>query len=154
MKLGVISDTHGLFDPKIPGIFKGVDFILHGGDIGPEAILHQLEEIAPVTAVLGNTDTPLPGIRETEFVECGELGVLIHHIVDPARLTESLSRRLELNKPRLVVFGHTHKPFSKSIGDVHFFNPGYAGPQRFELPRSVAILHYEDSKLREEYIAL
>jgi putative phosphoesterase len=154
MKLGIISDTHGLFDSKIPRIFKGVDFILHGGDIGPESILHQLEEIAPVTAVLGNTDSPLPGIRETEFVQYGDLGVLIHHIVDPDRPSESLSRRLELNQPRLVVFGHTHKPFSKTIGGIHFFNPGYAGPQRFALPRSVAILHYEDSKVREEVIPL
>src|SRR5262245_36659364 len=102
MKLGVISDTHGLLDPKIPGVFEGVDLILHGGDIGPAAILHQLEAIAPVTAVLGNTDAPLPGIRETEYVQCGSLGVLLHHIVDPNRLSESISRRLELNKPRLV----------------------------------------------------
>ena len=154
MKLGIISDTHGWFDPKIPGIFKGVDFILHGGDIGPEAILHQLEEIAPVTAVLGNTDAPLPGIRDTEFVRCDDLGALIHHIVDPEHLSEPIQRRLELNQPRLVVFGHTHKPYSKSIGEVLFFNPGYAGPQRFALPRSVAVLHWEGSKLREEFVQL
>ena len=113
MKLGIISDTHGLFDPKVPKIFQGVDFILHGGDIGPASILHRLEEIAPVTAVLGNTDSPLPGIRETEFAQCGDLGVLIHHIVDPENLTESISRRIQLNQPRVLIFGHTHKPYSK-----------------------------------------
>lgn len=154
MKLGIISDTHGLFDPKIPGIFEGVDFILHGGDIGPAAILHQLEAIAPVTAVLGNTDGPMAGIRETEFVRCGDLGVLLHHIVDPGHLSDSIVRRIELNKPRVVVFGHTHKPFSKTMGGVLFFNPGYAGPQRFALPRSVALLHWEGSRLREEVIPL
>jgi putative phosphoesterase len=154
MKLGIISDTHGYFDPKIPDVFNGVDFILHGGDIGPASILHQLEAIAPVTAVLGNTDAPLPGIRETEFVQCQGCGVLLHHIVDPLRLSESISRRLELNKPHLVVFGHTHKPFCKTIGKVLFFNPGYAGHQRFSLPRSVAVLHCDGTALREEFISL
>jgi len=154
MKLGIISDTHGYFDPKIPGIFAGVDFILHGGDIGPPMILNQLEALAPVTAVLGNTDSPLPGIRETEFVNCDGLGVLVHHIVDPDRLTEHLVRRLELNKPRLVVFGHTHKPFSGIANGVRFFNPGYAGHQRFSLPRSVALVEWDGENFQEKFIPL
>ena len=70
MRIGVISDTHNYFDPAIPKIFEGVDHILHAGDVGLMTIIYELESIAPVTAVFGNTDTDLP-IKETEVIELG-----------------------------------------------------------------------------------
>lgn len=148
--VGIISDTHGFFDPQIPALFDGVDHILHGGDIGSELILRQLEAIAPVTAVLGNTDGPLAGIRETEFVRLDGLGFLVHHIVDPDGPGETVRRNLARTTPDVVVFGHTHKPCSRRLNGILFFNPGYAGRTRFALKRSVAVLSLDGTEIRDE----
>jgi uncharacterized protein len=153
MKIGVISDTHNYFDPKIPDIFAGVDHILHGGDIGLPWVILQLEEIAPVTAVIGNTDQGID-FKETEIVTLDNRKFLVHHIVDVHRLAEPLRRRLARENPDVVVFGHSHKPFNEVIGRTLYFNPGYAGKQRFNLPRSVAVLHCDAAGIRAEYHAL
>jgi putative phosphoesterase len=153
MKIGVISDTHNHFDPRIPDIFAGVDHILHGGDVGLPWIILELESIAPVTAVLGNNDTGLH-YRETEVVELGGRKFLIHHIVDLHHPSEPLQRRIAREKPDVVVFGHSHKPFNETIGKTLYFNPGYAGKPRFGQPRSVAILHCEPNGLRAEQYEL
>ncbi|EEF62408.1 metallophosphoesterase family protein [Pedosphaera parvula] len=153
MKIGIISDTHNFFDPKIPKIFKGVDHILHAGDIGQPQIIHQLESIAPVTAVLGNTDVGLH-YRQTEVVKLGGRKFLVHHIVDAQRPSEVLQRRLSRENPDVVVFGHTHKPFNELIGHTLYFNPGSAGKKRFSLPRTLAILHCDAKGIRPEYFDL
>jgi putative phosphoesterase len=154
MKLGVISDTHNFLDPKIPKLFAGVDYILHGGDIGLPWIILQLENIAPVTAVLGNTDEPGLQFKLTEVAVLGGKKFLVHHIVNPHALTDTLETRLAREKPDVVVFGHTHKPFSEKIGGTLFFNPGYAGKSRFGMDRSVAILHCDGKDVRAEYLPL
>jgi uncharacterized protein len=153
MKLGVLSDTHGHLDPKIPTLFAGVDHILHGGDIGLPWLILELEAIAPVTAVLGNTDEGL-SYRETEVVQLGGRKFLVHHIVNPHAPDDKLSGRLVRERPDVVIFGHTHKPFNQVIGGTLFFNPGYAGKPKFGMERSVAILHCEESEIRPEYLAL
>ena len=154
MRIGVISDTHNYFDPRIPALFAGVDHILHGGDIGMPAILLQLEQIAPVTAVAGNTDDPGFHYRLTEVVELAGRKFLVQHIVNPESLTDPIRTRIAGERPDVVVFGHTHKPVSESIGGTRFFNPGYAGKSRFGLERSVAILHCGDKGIRAEYLPL
>ena len=153
MKIGLISDTHGFLDPKIPELFDGVDHILHSGDVGPHTLLLELQAIAPVTAVLGNTDTFL-NLRLTEVAELGGRKFFIHHIVNPHALTDDLKDRFAHERPDVVLFGHTHKPFCETIGDILFFNPGYAGKQRFALGRSLAILHCDEKGLRHEFIEL
>lgn len=153
MKIGVISDTHDYLDPQVPRLFRGVDHIVHAGDVGLPWLLLQLEEIAPVTAVLGNTDADI-GLRETEVVHLAERKFLVHHIVDPHRLDERLRRRIARERPAVVVFGHTHRTFCEKIDWVLFFNPGYAGKPRFGLPRRVAILHCDDGEIRPEFLAL
>ena len=150
MKIGVIADTHDHFDPKIRTIFEGVEHILHAGDIGLPWIIMELEAIAPVTAVLGNTDTGLQ-FKETEVVQLAGRKFLVHHIVDVHRLSETAERRIKKEKPDVVVFGHSHKPFNQMIGPTLYFNPGYAGQPRFGYPRSVAILHCDATELRAEY---
>ena len=80
MKIGVISDTHGFLDPRIPKIFAGVDHILHAGDVGDAFIAFELEQVAPVTVVLGNTDVGLT-FKLTEVVELAARKFLVHHIV-------------------------------------------------------------------------
>ena len=154
LRIGVISDTHNFLDPKIPELFAGVEHILHGGDIGQARLILQLEEIAPVTAVLGNTDDSGLQFRQTEIVELGGRKFLIHHIVNPHEPDEALQRQLECEKPAVVVFGHTHKQFAETIGSTLFFNPGYAGKSRFGMPRSVAILHCTEKEIRPEFIPL
>lgn len=154
MKLGIISDTHDFLDPKIPKLFEGVDHILHGGDIGLPWIIMELEQIAPVTAVLGNCDDQRCSFRQTELVTLAKKKILLHHIVDPNFPSDAVKQRLIRDKPDIVIFGHTHKPFNQMIGKTLFFNPGYAGKQRFELARSVAILHCEEGEISPEFIPL
>jgi uncharacterized protein len=178
MKIGVISDTHNFLDPKIAKLFAGVEHILHGGDIGLPWVILELEAIAPVTAVLGNTDDGRLQFKETEVVELAGRNFFVHHIINPygpapeLPLTPTLSpsngkrekepdRRREKtrieparNVPDVVVFGHTHKPYCETIGRTFFFNPGYAGKSRFGMPRTVAILHCDAKTIRPEFLPL
>ena len=153
MKLGVISDTHGHFDPKIPKLFVGVDHILHGGDIGLPWLILELEQIAPVTAVLGNNDVGLE-FKETEVAEFDGRKFLVHHIVVPREPAKAIHRRIIREGPDVVVFGHTHKPFCETMGRTLYFNPGYAGKPRFNLARNVAILHCDMNGIRPEFFEL
>ena len=152
MKLGLISDTHSFLDPRLPQIFHGVDHILHAGDIGPDRLLAQLESIAPVTAVLGNTDSS-NWINLTETPTLGSHKFLIYHIVSPHALTPELDATIKHASPHVVVFGHTHRRFNETINGVLFINPGYSGQPKQGAERSVAILHLE-TKLRVEFISL
>jgi putative phosphoesterase len=153
-RIGVISDTHDYLDPKVRGIFKGVDHILHGGDIGLPWLLLQLEEIAPVTAVLGNADETGLDYRQLEVVTLGARKFLIHHEVEPLNLADKLKRRIIRENPDVVVFGHTHKPFCETIGTTLYLNPGYAGKQRFNLPRSVAVLTCDAEGITADFHSL
>ena len=153
MKIGVISDTHNFLDPKIPELFVGVGHILHAGDIGNATIIYELEEIAPVTAVYGNTDTGLP-FKETEVIEVAARKFLIHHIVNPHALGERVKERIARAQPHVVVFGHTHRTFCETIGGVLYVNPGSAGKPKFGLGRTVAILHCDAKEIRHEFLPL
>ena len=153
MKIGVLSDTHGFLDPKIPRLFAGVAHILHAGDIGEPMIELELKFIAPVTVVLGNTDLGL-SFKETEVVELAARKVLVHHIVNPLAPDDRLKARLAREKPDVVVFGHTHKRFYETLGGILFFNPGYSGKPKFGTERSVAIFHCDEKEMRHEFIPL
>ena len=153
MKIGVISDTHGFLDPRIPGLFTGVGHILHAGDIGPDSIIAELEAIAPVTAVLGNTDSSLT-FPLAKTVTLDGRKFLVHHIVDPYALKEELRLRIGREHPDAVVYGHTHKAFCQMITGTLFFNPGYAGKPKHGTERSVAILHCEAKEIRPEFLPL
>ena len=153
MRIGVISDTHSFLDPRVPSLFKGVEHILHGGDIGPSTLIYQLENIAPVTAVLGNTDAGID-YKETEIVLLSGRKFLVHHIVDMHEPHEVIATRIKREVPDVVIFGHTHKQHNQVVGSTLYFNPGYAGKPRFNMPRSMAILHCEPSGIRAEFIPL
>ena len=150
MKIGIISDTHGFLDPKIPGLFAGVSHILHAGDIGPDSIIAELEAVAPITAVLGNTDSSAM-FRLTETVTLAGRKFLIHHIVDPRELKEPLRLRIARERPDVVVFGHTHRAGWLTFDGVGYLNPGYAGKPKSGAERSVAILHCDGTELRPEF---
>lgn len=152
-KIGVISDTHGYLDQAVLRSFQGVDHILHGGDVGMPWLISELESIAPVTAVLGNTDEGI-GLRETEVVHLDGRKFLVHHVVEVKTPAERLQRRLDAEKPDVVIFGHTHRRYCESRGPTLYFNPGYAGKPRFNLPRSVAILSCSGNGITAEFVDL
>ena len=152
-KIGVISDTHDYLDPRVKELFANVDHILHAGDIGTVWITFQLEQLAPVTAVLGNTDGNL-SFKEVEVVEIARRRFLVQHIVNPEVPDDALRRRLVRHKPDAVVFGHTHKPFNEARHGTQFFNPGYAGKPRFNQPRSVAVFHCDGAGMTVEFLPL
>jgi uncharacterized protein len=153
MKLGIISDTHGFLDPRIEKIFSGVDHILHAGDIGDAMIELELKFIAPVTVVLGNTDLGLH-YKETEVVTLADKKFLVHHIVNPRELSETVQARIRRDRPDAVIFGHTHKKFAGTLEGIFFFNPGYAGKPKPGAERSVARLHLDGPVIRHEFIPL
>ena len=150
MILGVISDTHGLLRPEAVEALQGSDGILHAGDIGASEILEELARIAPVTAIRGNVDTA-PWTRRlpnTEVIDAGDISIYMLHDL----------ARLDL-KPaaagfRAVVYGHSHQPKIEKKNDVLFFNPGSAGPRRFDLPVSVGRLIIETGAVRAELVEL
>ncbi|KAB2667647.1 MAG: metallophosphoesterase family protein [Verrucomicrobia bacterium] len=154
MRIGVISDTHGHLDPRVRELFQGVDHIFHAGDIGYASLVLDLEEIAPVTAVLGNNDDPGTEFREIEIVELGGRKFLLHHIVDPLQPSERLQQAFLHHAPDVVVFGHTHKTFHEVIEGRLYFNPGYAGKAREGAVRTVAVLSLEPSAIEVDYLEL
>ena len=153
MKIGVISDTHNFLDSKIAELFAGVGHILHAGDVGNASIIAELEEIAPVTAVYGNTDVKLP-LKEMETIELAGRKFLVHHIVNPSSLSDRLKERIARERPHVVVFGHTHKRFCETLGGILFLNPGYSGAPKLNLERGAAILHCDEKEIRAEFLAL
>lgn len=137
--IGVIADTHSLFDPAIMRHFRGVDHIIHAGDIGNRLVIDQLEMIAPVTAVSGNAD----GYEESGFpteaiIKLNSFRIAIRHVVfEGGKLIKEGKAFLNRTRPDICIFGHTHQPKSEWLGDTLLFNPGSAGPKRFMLPRMV-----------------
>ncbi len=145
-RIGLISDTHGRLPNAVHTLFAGVDRILHAGDIGPLSILADLETIAPVTAVWGNTDGFDVRARTAEIERLEVEGcsiVLLHgHQVgspNPAALAAAYA------DGEVVVFGHSHKPLIERVRDRLFVNPGSAGAPRFGIGASIAVLAITDS---------
>jgi uncharacterized protein len=136
LRVGLISDTHGLLRPEAKAFLQGSDHIVHGGDIGEPGILEELATIAPVTAIRGNNDNRgwAKQLRETEFLQVG--GVLIYVIHDIAQLDIDPAAA----GVRVVVFGHSHKPSIEERNGVLYVNPGSSGPRRFKLPIAVGEL--------------
>ncbi|OGT98974.1 MAG: hypothetical protein A2085_08425 [Gemmatimonadetes bacterium GWC2_71_10] len=147
MRLGIISDPHGLLRPQVHEIFKQVDRILHAGDVGGEGtdILDELALIAPVTAVYGNVDGALRGRLNGTAEEMidGFRFVITHGHELGARVTpEHLKERF--GDADVIVFGHTHKAVIRDFPDFSVaINPGSAGPRRFKDPVTVAIMETE-----------
>ena len=136
MKIGVVSDTHGLFRPEIKRALKGVERILHLGDVGDISVLKELGKIAPVTAVCGNTDRegPTSELPETEVVLIADRYVYMLHDLNLLHLDPAAG------KFAAVLFGHTHVPNYDVRKGVLYFNPGSCGPRRFKLPVTVGVL--------------
>ena len=149
MKIGVISDTHGLLRPEVPPLLAGVERILHLGDVGDPKILKQLRKIASVTAVRGNIDREGPCARlpETEVLLIeGAYLYLLHDVgtlhLDPAAASFAA-----------VLYGHSHKAEIRRHKGVLYFNPGSCGPRRFNLKVTMGYLHIgTDGRIEPEIV--
>lgn len=153
MNVGLISDTHGLLRPEIFDVFHGVELILHAGDVGGREILTQLTAIAPVRAVYGNVDRPgEPGLAESIDLQLGGLSVHVSHGHElgsptPAKLTAAYTADV-------IVYGHTHKALIERVHGGLVVNPGAAGPRRFDVKPTVAILTIADGRAAVRIVPL
>ena len=156
IRIGVIADTHGLFDRAIRRHFRGVDQILHAGDIGDQSVIEQLEQIAPVTAVSGNVDDEeQSGFLSEAVIKLAGRRIAIRHILyEGGKLTKDGRAFLDRERPDICVFGHTHQPKKEWLGDMLLFNPGSAGPKRFKLPRGIGFLIIQKEKVLPKLIRL
>jgi putative phosphoesterase len=150
MKLGLISDTHGLLRPEALDALRGSDLIIHAGDVGDPGILASLEALAPLVAIRGNVDTAawaskLPPTAVAEAA--GTLIYVIHNVHD-----------LDLDPTaagfRMVVSGHSHQPGSVERAGILYVNPGSAGPRRFKLPITVARIDLAKKPWSVEFVNL
>jgi putative phosphoesterase len=145
MRLGVIADTHGLLRPEVFEVFREVDHILHAGDIGPASLVTELESIAPVTAVYGNTDglELRDRLPQVATIELDGFEVVVTHGDQFGSPTPELVQAA-FPTAEIIVFGHTHRPLLTLVDTVvTVMNPGGAGRRRFNLPPSVGILELE-----------
>ena len=143
--IGLVSDTHGLVRPAVHEALKGVEIILHAGDVGGRDILEELRLIAPVGAVFGNTDPPgMPGLSESIDLEMGGLRIHVSHGNEVGSPTpERLAERYDSD---VVVYGHTHRQLVTRLNGQLFVNPGAAGPRRFKLSASIGIMRIANKK--------
>ena len=151
MQIGVISDTHGLVRPEVFDAFRGVELILHAGDIGSAEVLQALRAIAPVVAVRGNNDTADWAKSLPESVKTTALGQRIHILHDLKEISVDPRSSPDFD---IVISGHSHKPMIERRDGVLYINPGSAGPRRFKLPVTVARLAIQGNKAMAKLIEL
>lgn len=156
IRIGVVADTHGLFDPAIVRHFQGVDHILHAGDIGRLSVIEQLRAIAPITAVSGNVDGyGRSGYPSERIIELAGRRIALRHILyKGGKLTNDGRMFLEQEQPDICIFGHTHQPKVEWFGKILLFNPGSAGPKRFKLPRGIGVITVGKGSIESTLIAL
>jgi len=157
MRIGVVSDTHGYFDPRLREVLHGVNEILHAGDVGSGEVIEELVAIAPVQAVRGNVDLassglppallrPLDGFEIYVVHELPRAQSALREWAQTTQLTGKKATQCEQflrsfpETCRIVIFGHSHEPCLEILGGRLFFNPGSAGKKRFSLPRTCGML--------------
>ena len=150
LRVGLVSDTHGLLRPEARAFAAGCDYIIHGGDIGSAEILDELSALAPLIAVKGNNDRKAWAARlpETEMIRVG--GVFIYIIHDLSKLDVDPHTA----GAHVVVSGHSHKSLIELREGILYVNPGSCGPKRFKLPLSVGEIRVEGTKVRARIVEL
>jgi len=171
MTIGLVSDTHGYFDPKLREILAGVDMILHAGDVGEDTVLHELGTIAPVQAVRGNIDSADSGLPLSLQLTPGGAAIhLVHILPAPQSHLERWAKSEHESKPvpkaaerlfrtfepatEIVLFGHSHRPCLVSLGGMLWINPGSAGRKRFSLPRTCGRLEISTERFEARIVPL
>ena len=164
MRVGVISDTHGLLRPEALHALRGVDHIFHCGDIGGGEVLAELRAIAPLTACAGNVDDfRCVAATAAQVIEAGEtarrslggLRFFLVHILDrPHRPRPGVLAELRREPADVVLFGHSHLPHDERVDGVWYFNPASAGPRRFDYPVSVGMFEKVRGRWRARHVPL
>lgn len=149
IRLGIVSDTHGLLRDSVLAALRGVDLILHAGDIGKSGVLAGLRALAPVVAIRGNVDSGWArDLPDTEtFVLAGRRIHVLHDLKDLA--VDPVATQIDV-----VVSGHSHVPGIQRRDGVLYVNPGSAGPRRFRLPIALATLDLGPSRIRARIVEL
>ena len=149
-RIGLISDTHGLLRDEAVEALRGSELILHAGDVGKPEILEELRKIAPVVAVRGNVDTApwARALAETAVAVAGPILIYVLHDVEALDLNPAAAGF------RIVVSGHSHQPGKSEHEGVLYINPGSAGPRRFQLPVTVALLRLDLRPWEVEFVDL
>jgi uncharacterized protein len=144
MKIGVISDTHGLLRPEAEGCLAGVAHIIHAGDIGRPEVIAGLSRIAPVMAIKGNVDTAAWAAcyPDTRTIRLGGRVIYVLHDVHELKL-DPVADGIDM-----VISGHSHRPGIATVDGVLYLNPGSAGPRRFSLPITLATLEFTKGGIR------
>ena len=154
VRIGVISDTHGVLHPAIAEAFANVDHIVHAGDIGGTHILDALRLLAPVTSVEGNNDGDSSG-ETIVRITLDSLRLLITHILPrPHQPAPRITASLRAEPADVVVFGHSHLPHNEIIDGVRYFNPASSGPRRFDYPVSLGLFEKKGREWSAAHIAL
>ena len=171
MTIGLVSDTHGYFDPRLGEALAGSDVILHAGDVGGEAVLEGLRGIAPVHAVRGNVDPADSGLPLTlQASPAGAAVHMVHILPEPQSELEDWARSGLTRKAvpqtarrlarafdpstEVVMFGHSHQPCLVCFAGILWVNPGSAGRKRFSLPRTCGLLEVSARDLRARIVPL
>ena len=149
-KIGVISDTHGLVRKSVLKSFKGVDLIVHAGDVGEPKILDTLQTVAKVHPVRGNVDGGkwTNNLPLTEVVEVGQVYLYVLHDLGSLELDPAAAGF------NAVISGHSHIPMIEKRDDILYLNPGSAGPKRFDYPISIAFLYIKGTSIEAEIVEL
>ncbi|WP_181297656.1 metallophosphoesterase family protein [Pseudomonas sp. Q2-TVG4-2] len=150
MRIGVISDTHGLLRPEAVTALQGCERIIHAGDIGKPEVLEGLRKLAPLEVISGNVDSGdwAAAIPERLDLQIGGLRIHVTHDVKTMRI-DPVAERVDV-----VIAGHSHQPKIEQVDGVLYLNPGSAGRRRFKLPISVALLDIEDGQPRAQLVTL
>lgn len=149
-RVGLISDTHGLLRPQALDALRGSDLIVHAGDVGKPEILTALRELAPVIAVRGNIDKAdwAGDLPDTAVAEAGTVLLYVLHDVKALDLDPAAAGF------HIVVSGHSHQPGQSERNGVLYINPGSAGPRRFQLPVSLALVNVDRKSFKVEFVEL
>ncbi len=152
VRIGLISDTHGLLRPDVHAAFAGVSMILHAGDVCGDGILEELEVIAPVRAVFGNCDDLDPRLRESLDLTVGGVRIHVQHGHELGR--PGAAKVAAAYDADVLVYGHTHRQLIERVGEKLVVNPGAAGPRRFDLEPTVAILTIDGGRAEAQLVPL
>ncbi|HYR55749.1 MAG TPA: metallophosphoesterase family protein [Myxococcaceae bacterium] len=157
VQVGVVSDTHGLFDRKLVELFRGSSFILHAGDVCGREVLDQLASIAPVLPIFGNCDVApismgLPAWRSETIA--GHRILIVHDLGKPDRMRPAAAALVAKTEPNIVISGHSHQGRIALHQGILFVNPGSAGKKRFRLLRSAALLSLKKGEARASLFSL
>jgi hypothetical protein len=149
LKIGLVSDTHGLTRPELADLFDGCDMIIHAGDIGSREVLDELHLIAPVHAVRGNTDGAwAQDLPLTEMIEAGDKYIYVIHDIS---MLDIDPRAADVSA---VIFGHSHMPSVSKHHGILYVNPGSAGPRRSGHPVSAGLMHINNSRIEAKTVKL